>query len=42
MDAALRHPIGAARRGYHHPKEAPTNLPNALWQMFAMEVTIFI
>jgi hypothetical protein len=34
----------SARRGalYHHPKEAPTNLPNALWQTLAMEVTIFV
>jgi len=32
--------VGAAPT-HHHPKEAPTNLPNALWQMLAMEVTVF-
>jgi hypothetical protein len=24
----------------HHPKEAVANLPNAWWQMYAMEVRI--
>jgi len=26
---------------WHRPKEAPTNLPNAPWQMIAMEVRFF-
>jgi hypothetical protein len=45
MDAALSRKlsgVGAACRLDHHPKEAPTNLPNALWQMLAIKVTIFV
>jgi len=38
--AALGRPVGAARRAYHHPKEALINLPNAPWQMCAEKGTI--